>query len=64
MEKEKEEKWGEPDYQVFFTIGVVWLSVGVVFMLTTNPGLGVAFMGMCIAYLAIGLANRDKWKKN
>ena len=53
----------EPNYQAFFAIGIIWLPVGVVFMLTINPGLGIAFMGMGVVYLAIGLVNRDKWKK-
>ena len=52
---------GEPNYQVFFTLGFVWLPVGVVFMLAVNLGIGVAFMALGAAYLAIGLANRDKW---
>ena len=54
---------GEPNYKVFFTLGFVWLPVGVVFMLAVNPAIGGAFMGMGAAYLAIGLANRDKWEK-
>ena len=54
---------GEPNYQVFFTLGFVWLPVGVVFILAVNPAIGFAFMALGIAYLAIGLANRDKWEK-
>ncbi len=61
--KKKEGTMKEPNYQAFFAIGIVWLPVGVVFMLTVNTGLGIAFMGMSVVYLAIGLANRDKWKK-
>ena len=54
---------GEPNYQVFFIIGIVWLPVGLIFMLTINMVIGIAFIGMGLAYLAIGLANRDRWKK-
>ncbi len=61
--KKKEGIAGEPNYQVFFVLGIVWLPVGIVFMLTVNLVTGFAFMAMGIAYLAIGLANRDKWGK-
>ena len=54
---------GEPNYQVFFTLGIVWVPVGVVFMAAVNPAIGFAFMAMGMAYLAIGLAYRDKWEK-
>ena len=46
----------EPNYQVFFAIGIVWLPVGVVFMITINCAIGIAFMAMGIVYMAIGLA--------
>jgi len=54
---------GEPNYQVFSMLGIVWLPVGVVFMLAVNPTIGITFMALGAAYLAIGLANRDKWGK-
>jgi hypothetical protein len=63
FKKKKEGKMGEPNYQVFFNIGMVWIPVGVVFMIAINPAIGIAFMAMGITYLAIGLANRDKWGK-
>ena len=53
----------ETNYQVFFMIGIIWLPVGVVFMITINSAIGIAFMAMGIIYMAIGLANRDKWEK-
>lgn len=61
--RKKEGEIKEPNYQVFFTIGIVWLPVGVVFMLTINTAIGIAFMAMGAAYLAISLANRDKWER-
>ncbi|KYK27733.1 hypothetical protein AYK20_07905 [Thermoplasmatales archaeon SG8-52-1] len=61
--KKKEGKIEEPNYQVFFSIGLVWIPAGVVYMITINPALGVVFMVLGLSYIAIGLANRDKWKK-
>jgi len=63
FKKKKEGKMGEPNYQVFFIIGIAWLPIGVVFMLTINLVMGIAFMGMGASYMVIGLANRDKWEK-
>ncbi|UCF13415.1 MAG: hypothetical protein JSW06_03940 [Thermoplasmatales archaeon] len=63
FKKKKEGKMGEPNYQVFFNVGIIWLPVGVVFMIAVNPAIGIAFMALGIMYLAIGLANRDKWDK-
>jgi hypothetical protein len=62
--KKKEGKLGEPNYQVFFILGMSWIPVGVVFMIAINPAIGTAFMAMGIVYMAIGLANKDKWEKN
>ena len=63
FKKKKEGKMGEPNYQVFFIIGIAWIPIGSVFMITINLVIGIAFMGMVVSYLAIGLANRDKWEK-
>ena len=63
FKKKKEGKMGEPNYRAFFNIGMVLIPVGVVFMIAINPAIGIAFMAMGITYLAIGLANRDKWGK-
>lgn len=63
LKKKKEDKLSETNYQIFFNIGVIWIPVGVVFMVAINPAIGIAFMGMGVAYVAIGLANRDKWEK-
>ena len=53
----------EPNYQVFFMLGIMWLPVGVVLLFAVNSPIGFAFMGLGIAYLAIGITNRDKWQK-
>ena len=63
FKKKKEGKMGEPNYQVFFIIGIAWIPIGVFFMITISLVMGIAFMSMGAAYLAIGLANRDKWEK-
>ena len=63
IKKKKESKMREPNYKVFFIIGMTWIPIGSVFIITINLVMGIAFMGLGIAYMAIGLANRDKWKK-
>ena len=63
IKKKKEGKMGEPNYRVFFIIGIAWIPIGSVFIITINLVMGIAFMGLGIVYMAIGLANRDKWEK-
>lgn len=54
----------QTDYRSFFMIGVVWLPTGLIFLLMEkSSGMGSFFLVMGLAYLAIGLANRDKWGK-
>ena len=48
-------KTTEPDYRVFFILGITWLPLGIA---TDNP----AFLGMGAVFMIVGLANRDKWK--
>lgn len=60
--KKKDEMKQEPDYRVFYYLGFVWLPIGVVFMITVNVAMGIVFMGLGASYIAIGLANKDKWK--
>ena len=45
----------ETDYRAFFILGISFLPIGIA---TENPGL----WGMGAVFLAIGLANRSKWK--
>ena len=63
FKKKKEGKMVEPNYRVFFIIGMTWIPIGSVFMITINLVMGIAFMSLGITYIAIGLANRDKWEK-
>ena len=53
----------EVDYRVFFIMGISFLPIGIVLTFVVgNPGF-IGFMGLGIAYIAIGLPNKDKWKK-
>ncbi|KYK26785.1 hypothetical protein AYK20_08590 [Thermoplasmatales archaeon SG8-52-1] len=60
--RKQDRKFEEPDYQTFFILGMSFLSLGIVFILVINPGF-IAFIGIGICYMAIGLANKNKWKK-
>jgi len=52
----------EANYKAFFIIGITFLPVGVALSASThNPGF-FGMSGLGAAYLAIALANRDKWK--
>ena len=51
------------NYRVFFSMGVIFVGVGVVFTASVNSGLGVAFMVLGGLYMVIGGKNKDKWKK-
>ena len=52
--KRKEEKT-EPNYRLFFILGVTWIPLG---FATDNPG----FWGAGIIFMILGLVNKDKWK--
>ena len=59
----KNEQTKEVDYRVFFILGISFLPLGIVLTFVVgNPGF-IGFMGLGIAYIAIGLANKDKWKQ-
>lgn len=64
VRKHKEnEQSKEVDYRVFFIMGISFLPLGIVLTFVVgNPGF-IGFMGLGIAYMAIGLANKDNWKK-
>jgi hypothetical protein len=53
----------EPDYRDYFSMGICFLPVGIVLTAAFGPGF-IAFVGFGIIYMAIGLANKDKWKDN
>jgi len=62
--KIKKKEWftEETDYRVFFILGISFLPMGIIFTSTVSPAF-ISFIGLGICYMAIGLANRDKWKK-
>ena len=53
--KNKGEKY-EPDYRLFFILGITWLPIGIA---SDNPGL----WGMGAVMMIAGLVNRNKWKE-
>ncbi|MFC1972214.1 hypothetical protein ACFLVE_02260 [Chloroflexota bacterium] len=66
----KEEKSKGTDYRAFFILGISFLPLGIIYEIVFFVSdtkvflvLGIAFIGMGLSYLAIGLGNRDKWKK-
>lgn len=59
--KTKTENKKTINYKVFIPIGIVFLGAGVVYMLAVNIVLGISFMGIGGAWIAIGAA---KMKQN
>jgi hypothetical protein len=51
-----------PDYKAFFMMGLVWTIFGAVFMVLDYSM--SFFLPTGIIFLALGLANRDKWGKD
>ena len=64
--KQKKRKTGEvkePNYQIFFAIGICFVGAGVTLTATINPGfIGITALGLI--YMIIGLKNKDKWSKS
>ena len=52
----------EPDYRAFLIMGISFLPMGIIFTAAISPGF-IGFAGLGVVYIAIGLANRDKWKE-
>ncbi|MBN2203118.1 MAG: hypothetical protein JW700_02960 [Candidatus Aenigmarchaeota archaeon] len=46
----------ETDYRTFFTMGIIWLPLGIILDMPF-------FFIMSLVYIGIGLANKDKWGK-
>lgn len=49
------------DYHNFFTIGVVWITIGIPLMVTTH---NFALLMMGIIFMITGLVHKKEWKKN
>ncbi|MDG6218769.1 MAG: hypothetical protein QCI00_04960 [Candidatus Thermoplasmatota archaeon] len=58
----KNEHTKEIDYRAFFILGISFLPMGIIFTTVTSPAF-IGFIGIGVCYIAIGLAHRDKWKK-
>ncbi len=59
---------GEVNYRVFFIIGIVLMPMGLSWMVVAlftelYIAVGLPFLSLGLAYIAIGLGNRDKWNK-
>jgi hypothetical protein len=52
----------EVDYRAFFIMGISFLPLGIIFTAAISPAF-IGFIGIGACYMAIGLANRDKWKE-
>ena len=52
----------EVDYRAFFIMGISFLPLGIIFTATISPAF-IGFIGIGACYMAIGFANRDKWKE-
>ena len=50
------------DYRVFFIFGTSLIAVGISLMSAVGPAF-ICFLGSGVAFMAIGLSNRDKWEK-
>jgi hypothetical protein len=59
----KDQTKKEANYRVFYYLGIIWLPFGLVFMISVNIVIELAFIALGSSYSAIGLANKDKWKK-
>jgi len=53
----------ETDFRVFCILGICLMALGIGLMLAVGP-IYIVFLGSGVAFMAIGLANRDKWAKS
>lgn len=60
--QKKEGTYRDLDYRAFFILGISFLPMGIIFTTTISPAF-IGFIGIGVCYMAIGLANRDKWVK-
>jgi hypothetical protein len=62
--KKKKGTYKEPNYRIFFILGICLLPMGFIVMVTAdNPGF-IGISGLGIIYITIGLSNIKKWKEN
>ena len=53
----------QPNYLALFSMGIIFVGTGVVFMASVNEGLGAAFMALGCIFMMISVMNKDKWNK-
>ncbi len=53
----------EVDYRNYFNMGIIWLPFGIIFYLIFRNVIGLWFLIIGLAYLSIGLKNKDRWGK-
>jgi len=60
----KEVKGEKPtDYRAFLIIGISLIAVGISLISAVGPAF-LGFLACGVVFMAIGLANRDKWAKS
>jgi F0F1-type ATP synthase membrane subunit a len=57
----KGKKRTPPDYYAFFWIGICWMVIGIPLSFSSKNHF---FFIMGLVFFAIGIVNKDKWKKN
>jgi hypothetical protein len=62
-EKHTESSTNAASYLVLFVFGITFMGMGPALMILLGPAM-LALTGVGIIFLAIGLANRDKWMKS
>ena len=50
----------KPNYKAFIPVGITFMGAGVVFLAAVNPAIGLGLIGVGIAFMAIGIKNKDK----
>jgi uncharacterized membrane protein HdeD (DUF308 family) len=70
VKRNGEGKSKETNYRVFYILGLIFLPLGITYEIiffvsdtTVFLVLGLVFFAMGLSYIAIGLGNKDKWKK-
>lgn len=51
------------NYRIFFIISYSLIGSGIALSFAIGFTIGVALLGTGLCFMAIGLANRDKWEK-
>ena len=70
LQRKGESKTREINYRAFFILGITFFPLGIIYEIVfyiSNTKvfliLGLVFIATGLSYFAIGLGNKDKWKK-